>query len=149
MGEKSRCARFRFGFGDLFTIRVAGNVVTPYGVGSMEYAQHHLRTPVYIVLGHEGCGAVTAAMLPQEKRAQEPSGVRDLLELVHVGNVDPNADPNTQLASAVEANVANSARKIAQLDPQKEGFRLMEDEILVSAVYELSTGRVRILERHQ
>ena len=56
---------FDVGFGDLFVIRVAGNVVTRYGIGSMEYAQHHLRTPLYIVLGHEGCGAVTGAMLPK------------------------------------------------------------------------------------
>jgi carbonic anhydrase len=47
---------FDQGFGDLFTIRVAGNVVTRYGIGSMEYAQQHLRTPLFMVLGHEGCG---------------------------------------------------------------------------------------------
>lgn len=139
---------FDQGFGDLFTIRVAGNVVTRFGIGSMEYAQHHLRTPLYIVLGHEGCGAVTAALSPEEKRKTEPKGVRELLQLVHVGKVDPKADAKSKVASAVEANVRHATRMIRELDPKAEGFQMREGEMLVSAVYELSTGRVRILERH-
>ena len=140
---------FDVGFGDLFVIRVAGNVVTRYGIGSMEYAQHHLRTPLYIVLGHEGCGAVTAAMLPKSKRAQEPKGVRQLLDLVHVGKVDPKANAGEKVAAAVEANARHSAKQLLELDPQEEGFHLRKDEMIVSAVYELSTGRVRVLEKHR
>jgi carbonic anhydrase len=139
---------FDQGFGDLFTIRVAGNVVTRYGIGSMEYAQHHLRTPLFMVLGHEGCGAVTAAMLPKEKREEEPKGVRELLDLVHIGEVAPKADAKSKVASAVEANVRHSTRTILGLDPRAEGFRKRANEMLVSAVYELSTGRVRILDKH-
>ncbi len=138
---------FDQGFGDIFTIRVAGNVVTRYGIGSIEYAQHHLRTPLFMVLGHEGCGAVTAAMLPKEKRDQEPKGVRELLDLVHTGHPDPTAGKESQLAAAVAANVRNSATKLKELDPRVEGFQLRETDVLVSAVYELSTGRVRILDR--
>ena len=138
---------FDVGFGDLFVIRVAGNVVTRYGIGSMEYAQHHLRTPLYIVLGHEGCGAVTAAMLPKSERDQEPKGVRQLLDLIHVGKVDPKADAGAKVATAVEANARHSAKQIMELDVKEEGFHLRKDEMVVSAVYELSTGRVRILEK--
>ena len=140
---------FDVGFGDLFVIRVAGNVVTRYGIGSMEYAQHHLRTPLYMVLGHEGCGAVTAAMLPKSKRDQEPKGVRQLLDLVHVGKVDPKADAKAKVAAAVEANVRHSAMQIMELDVTEEGFQLHENEMVVSAVYELNTGRVRILDKHR
>ena len=140
---------FDVGFGDLFAIRVAGNVVTRYGIGSMEYAQHHLRTPLYIVLGHEGCGAVTAAMLSEEQREQEPKGVRQLLDLVDVGPVDPDADEKSRLTAAVEANVRHSVNQLKTLDPKDEGFQLRNDEMIVAAVYELSTGRVRILEKHQ
>jgi carbonic anhydrase len=136
---------FDVGFGDLFVIRVAGNVVTRYGIGSMEYAQHHLRTPLYIVLGHEGCGAVTAAMLPKSKRDQEPKGVRQLLDLVHVGKVDPKA----KVAAAVEANARHSAKQLLELNSKEEGLQFHKDEMVVSAVYELSTGRVRILEKHR
>jgi carbonic anhydrase len=102
-----------------------------------------------MVLGHEGCGAVTAAMLPEEKRTEEPKGVRQLLDLVCVGNVDPKADAKSKVASAVEANVRNSTRAILDLNPKVEGFHMRDGEMLVSAVYELSTGRVRILEKHQ
>ncbi len=139
---------FDVGFGDLFVIRVAGNVVTRYGIGSMEYAQHHLRTPLYMVLGHEGCGAVTAAMLPKSKRDQEPKGVRELLDLVHIGKVDPKADAKAKVAAAVEANARYSAKQLLELDPKEEGFHLRKNEMIVSAVYELSSGRVRILEKH-
>ena len=114
----------------------------------MEYAQHHLETPLYVVLGHEGCGAVTAAMLPKEKRDKEPKGVRELLDLVHIGEVDPNADAKRRLTSAVEANARNSAQQIINLDPDKEGFKINKGEMLVTAVYELETGRVRILDKH-
>ncbi len=144
---------FDQGFGDLFSIRVAGNVVTRYGIGSMEYAQHHLHTPLFMVLGHEGCGAVTAAMLPKEQREAEPKGVRQLLDLVEIGKVDSRASEKSQLAQAVDANVRNSAKQLHQLDAKAEGFQIRKGNMLVSAVYELSTGRVRILdklhEKHQ
>ncbi len=137
---------FDQGFGDLFAIRVAGNVVTRYGIGSMEYAQHHLQTPLFMVLGHEGCGAVSAALMPKEKRDKEPKGVRELLDLVEIGDVDPTADAKTRLGSAVEANAKHSAKQIMNVDPDEEGFQVRDTEMLITAVYELSTGRVRILE---
>jgi len=140
---------FDQGFGDLFTIRVAGNVVTRYGIGSIEYAQHHLRTPLFMVLGHEGCGAVSATLLPKEQRDKEPKGVRELLDLVEVGSVDPQADARSKLASAVEANVRNSFRQLVEIDPQAEGLHFLPSELTVAAVYEISTGRVRILETYR
>lgn len=138
---------FDQGFGDIFAIRVAGNVVTRYGIGSLEYAQHHLRTPLYMILGHEGCGAVTAALLPKQKRDEEPKGVRELLDLVNVGTLDPNLDDKQRLVKAVEANARNSTQELLNLDPDEEGFKPREDEMMVTAVYEISTGRVRILEK--
>src|SRR6478736_5875382 len=53
---------FDVGFGDLFVIRVAGNVLGPSIVGTLQYAGTHLHTPLFVVLGHEGCGAVAAAL---------------------------------------------------------------------------------------
>src|SRR3954467_11718579 len=52
---------FDAGFGELFVVRVAGNVLSPGVAGSMQYALEHLRTPLFVVLGHTGCGAVSAA----------------------------------------------------------------------------------------
>src|SRR5256885_6595714 len=53
---------FDAGLGELFVIRVAGNVLSPEVAGSMQYAGSHLHTPLFVVLGHEGCGAVAAAL---------------------------------------------------------------------------------------
>ena len=62
---------FDQGFGDLFIIRVAGNVLGADERGTIAYAVDHLHTPLILVLGHEGCGAVTAAMLPEEEKHKE------------------------------------------------------------------------------
>src|SRR3982750_3705257 len=53
---------FDAGFGELFIVRVAGNVISPEVMGTLQYAGVHLRTPLFVVLGHEGCGAVAAAL---------------------------------------------------------------------------------------
>ncbi len=63
---------FDQGFGDLFVIRNAGNVVMEDVMGSIEYAAIHLHTKLVVVMGHEGCGAVTAALKSREERAKEP-----------------------------------------------------------------------------
>lgn len=63
---------FDQGFGDLFVIRVAGNVIGEEVAGSLQYAVHHMRTPMLVVLGHEGCGAVTAAVQALRGRHDEP-----------------------------------------------------------------------------
>src|SRR3954453_7779196 len=53
---------FDAGFGELFIVRVAGNVISPEVMGTLQYAGVHLRTPLFVVLGHDGCGAVSAAV---------------------------------------------------------------------------------------
>ena len=64
---------FDQGFGDLFIVRVAGNIVSASVLGSLQYAAAHLRTPLFLVLGHEGCGAVQAA-LAMKLRGGEGAG---------------------------------------------------------------------------
>src|SRR5262245_7956087 len=53
---------FDAGFGELFIIRVAGNVISPEVMGTLQYAAMHLKTPLFLVLGHQGCGAINAAL---------------------------------------------------------------------------------------
>ena len=69
---------FDQGFGDLFVIRIAGNVISADVEGSLQYAEHHLHVPLLVVLGHEGCGAVTAALDAKFKRAREPERIEAL-----------------------------------------------------------------------
>ncbi|MDQ3754396.1 MAG: hypothetical protein M3371_06660, partial [Acidobacteriota bacterium] len=70
------------GLGSLFITRVAGNIIEPGTAGSIEYGVQHLKSHVVVVMGHEGCGAVKAAMLPAEKRRAEPESVRFLLDRI-------------------------------------------------------------------
>lgn len=64
---------FDASFGELFIVRVAGNVISAEILGSIQYAGTHLRTPLFVILGHEGCGAVQAAIEHKLKRAQHHS----------------------------------------------------------------------------
>lgn len=137
---------FDAGFGELFIIRVAGNVVSPEIMGTLQYAGVHLRTPLFVVLGHEGCGAVTAALASLRKGAREPERIALLLENIAPGlrDVPHGPSPQEQLRAAVEANVRWSMHQV--LETPEARARAAEGIMkLVGAVYELETGRVRFL----
>jgi len=137
---------FDAGFGELFIIRVAGNVVAPEVLGTLQYAGVHLRTPLFVVLGHEGCGAVQAALAAKRQGMRERSRIARLLENIMPGLEDIDADlsPQAQMATAVEANVRWSMHQI--LETPEARVRAAEGVMkLVGAVYELTTGRVRFL----
>lgn len=137
---------FDAGFGDLFIVRVAGNVMSPEVIGSWQYAAVHLKTPLFVVLGHEGCGAVQAALAAKFKGARERARIRKLLESITPGLRDIRADlsADAQMRAAVEANVRWSIRQVLETPEGKA--RVREGVLkLVGAVYELTTGRVRFL----
>ena len=137
---------FDAGFGELFIIRVAGNVVSPEVLGTLQYAAVHLGTPLFVVLGHEGCGAVQAALAAKFQGARDRSRIERLLENITPGLDDINAEstPEAQLQAGVEANVRWSMRQLLETPEAKA--RAAEGVLkLVGAVYELTTGRVRFL----
>jgi len=137
---------FDAGFGDLFIIRVAGNVISPEVAGSMQYASMHLKTQLLVVLGHEGCGAVQAALAAKFHGARERSRIALLLERLLPGlkDIDPLLPHEQQLERAVEANVRWSMRQI--LESPEAQARLPDNRIkLVGAVCEIATGHVRLL----
>jgi len=70
---------FDTGFGELFVVRVAGNVMSAEVMGSLQYAGVHLHTPLFVVLGHEGCGAVQAALAMKLHGARERSRIEVVL----------------------------------------------------------------------
>ncbi len=137
---------FDQGFGDLFVIRVAGNVIDTDVVGSIQYAVRHLKTRLLVVLGHEGCGAVTATLAAIDGTAHEPRFVEALAKRIEPGLVglDPSLTGDARLSAAVEANVRWSEKQLASID---EGKKALEEKavMLVGAVYDLKTGRVRFL----
>ncbi|MDH4130482.1 MAG: carbonic anhydrase [Gemmatimonadota bacterium] len=138
---------FDAGFGELFVVRVAGNVLGPSILGTLQYAGAHLHTPLFVVLGHEGCGAVQAALAAKFEGARHKARIEVLLEniLPSLEGLDGTAPPDVLLRSAVEANVRGTIRTLLETPEAKA--RAAEGVMkLVGAVYELETGRVRFLE---
>src|SRR3954447_9954473 len=79
---------FDAGFGELFIVRVAGNVVSPEVMGTLQYAAVHLHTPLFVVLGHEGCGAVQAAVAAKFEGSRERRRIALLLKRILPGLED-------------------------------------------------------------
>jgi carbonic anhydrase len=132
--------------GELFVIRVAGNVFSPEIAGSLQYAGAHLRTPLFVVLGHEGCGAIGAALASKHGGAQFGSRIELLLASIIPGLpvLDPGLSPEERLARAVANNVRWTVRQI--LESPEGQARVAEGRMkIVGAVYEIETGRVRFL----
>ena len=138
---------FDAGFGELFIVRLAGNVLSPEVAGTLQYAGVHLKTPLFVVLGHEGCGAVQAALALKFQGARERSRIEVLLGSVLPGldGVDSTLPPEAQLAAAVEANVRWTMRQILET-PEAQARQAEGVMRLVGAVAEISTGRVRFLD---
>jgi carbonic anhydrase len=139
---------FDQGFGDLFVIRLAGNVIAPGVFGSIQYAHLHLGTSLLVVLGHDGCGAVAAALASRFHEAEHPERIRQVLELIEPGlaGVDPALAAEHRLRAAVEANVRWSLRQVRESPEARRAFAEQRRVMLVGAVYELTTGRVRWLD---
>ena len=138
---------FDANFGELFIILVAGNVISPEVMGSMQYAGAHLQTPLFVVLGHEGCGAVKAAVSSKLDAIEHRSRIQILVDNILPGlpEFDPQASPHEHLAQAVEANVRWSMHQLLETPEAKSAVQ-EERAKLVGAVYEIASGNVRFLQ---
>ena len=137
---------FDQGLGDLFAVRVAGNVAGGDERGSLQYAVAHLHVPLVVVLGHERCGAVTAALEPESERAKEADGIQELVARIepNLKTVPPSGNEAERVRQAVEANVRGSLQQLGEAAVLKE--KIASGEIrLVGAVYDLGSGRVHWL----
>ena len=137
---------FDTGLGELFVVRVAGNIFSPEVAGSLQYAGSHLQTPLFVVLGHEGCGAIDAALATKHEGEQFRSRIQILLQSILPGipDFDPQHSPEDRLSRAVESNVRWTVRQI--LDSPEGQARAAEGRMkVIGAVYEIETGRVRLL----
>ena len=137
---------FDAGFGELFIVRVAGNVISAEIMGTLQYAGVHLHTPLFVVMGHRGCGAVGAALEGKQRGASHPDRIALLLEAIYpaLERIDLTLPPEDLFDSAVEANVRWSMRQVLETPEAKA--RLKQGTFkLVGAVYDLETGRVRFL----
>jgi carbonic anhydrase len=137
---------FDAGFGELFVIRVAGNVLGPTILATLQYAGLHLRTALFVVLGHEGCGAVEAALAWKFEGTEQKSRIQSLIADIVPGldHLGPRLGP-AQLSLAVEANVRHTVKRLRDT-PEAQARGADRTMRLVGAVYEIETGRVRFLD---
>lgn len=138
---------FDASFGELFVVRVAGNVLGPSILGTLQYAGSHLQTSLFVVLGHEGCGAVEAAIGCRFHGARHGSRIEVLLENIvpALEGLDGSLPVDRLLRDAVEANVRHTVRTLRQT-PEAQAREHEGVMKLVGAVYELQTGKVRFLD---
>nr|WP_295667828.1 carbonic anhydrase [Sphingomonas sp.] len=139
---------FGAGLGELFIVRSAGNNVDTAGMGSIEYSVAVLGVPLIVVLGHDKCGAVSAAIDVATKDARFPGSIGRMIEPIvpAVLAAQRSTSDGTLLAKSIDENVRRVVERLRKfselmlLDPQKTGALMV-----VGAVYSLSTGEVRWL----
>jgi carbonic anhydrase len=143
---------FDQGLGDLFVIRVAGNIVAPSQIGSVEFAAEQFKTRLVVVLGHTGCGAINAT-IEQLKRPVEMQSrnLRAIVDRVRP-SVEPllatplRDDPQALVSNAVRANVRASATNLRHGSELLEQLIERDGLLVVGAEYSLETGVVEFFE---
>ena len=139
---------FDQGLGDLFVIRVAGNIVAPSQIGSVEFAATTFATRLVVILGHSQCGAIHATLeqlqTPNEIRSRKLRFIVDLIRPSIESLLDQGFGDDTDalVARAVRANVRTSSEQMRHGSPILEDLERNEGLIIVSAEYSLETGVV-------
>jgi carbonic anhydrase len=132
---------FDAGIGDLFDIRVAGNIVTPEVLGSIEYAVFQLNTPLIVVLGHERCGAITATV----KGGKLPGSIGTLVAAIQPG-IDFGAGfSDESIEKAVVANVSYQIKTLKRNSPLIVERISRKKLQIVGGRYDLDSGQVEII----
>lgn len=132
---------FDQGLGDLFTVRVAGNILDAASLGSLEYAVEHLHTPVIVVLGHEKCGAVSAAV----SGGHAPGHIHAVVEAIAPAVRETKGQAGDAVENAVCANVQAVVKQLQAAAPiLAEHVRTGKLKV-IGARYDLDTGKVDVL----
>ena len=139
---------FDQGVGDLFVVRVAGNVVTGAGAsvkGSIEYAIAELNAPLILVLGHSNCGAVKAAIKHIDQKDSLPGAIKELVELIKPAVSKANTETGDLLDNAIRDNVVVGVERLKALDPIVAP-KVREGTVkVVGGVYDLKSGKVTMI----
>ena len=143
---------FDQGLGDLFVIRVAGNVVAPSGVGSVEFAVERFGVQLVVVLGHTRCGAIDATLEVLARPDQPQSrGLRSIVDRVRPAieglvAADPGRDRTRLVQEAVRANIRASVNQLRHGSEILERLVLAARVQVVGAEYALDSGEVTFLD---
>lgn len=133
---------FDQGLGDVFTIRVAGNISSPDVLGSIEYAVEHVGVPLVIVLGHEKCGAVSAAMAG----GKENNHIDTLVDAIRPVVAEAKKDAKDPVDAAVRLNVQHVVGQLEHSEPTLARAVAAGHLKIVGAYYSLDRGSVTLLE---
>ncbi|HZR20682.1 MAG TPA: carbonic anhydrase [Verrucomicrobiae bacterium] len=140
---------FDVGVGDIFVVRVAGNVIGGAGVsvkGSIEYAVAELNVPLILVLGHSGCGAVKSAIKHIDDRDALPGAISGLVELIKPAVAMSKGIPGDPLENAVRKNVEIGVERLQGLEPIVAP-RVKDHKLRVcGGVYDLQNGAVTMVD---
>lgn len=134
---------FGRGLGELFIVRNAGNTLSTTALGSIEYAVAVLKVPLIVIMGHEACGAVKAAMDVVEKNARFPGAIDNMIEPIIPAVLEARGQKGDPFQNAVRQNVRRTVRMLREdtdellLKPQRSGALKV-----VGAYYALDTGKV-------
>lgn len=132
--------------GDLFVVRVAGNFVTPDGLGSLEYGAAVLGTKAIMVLGHSSCGAIKATIEALQKGNTLPGHIADLVRAIKPGIEAVMKEPGPDLEQrAVIANVRYTVEQLKQATPILSEMIAKKQLSVVGGVYDLATGKVTMV----
>jgi methyl-accepting chemotaxis protein len=140
---------FDCGIGEIFGIRVAGNVCNTDEIGSVEYGVEHLHTPLLVVLGHTHCGAVTAVATDAELHGNIPPLVKNIKAAVaRAQKQNPHIHGKDLVPAAVKANVWQGIDDLMKVSPTTRELVKNGGLKVIGAIYNLETGRVDWLGEH-
>lgn len=141
---------FDQGLGDLFVVRVAGNVVGESGLGTLEYGTEHLDVRLIVVMGHEGCGAVAAALMGEAELSREPENLRRLIARIQpsVEGLPPIRDKKARMREAVLNNVRHQVALLRE-QPVIQAAEARGQIRVIGAYYEIGSGAVDFLTQEE
>ncbi len=143
---------FDQGLGDLFVIRVAGNIVAPSQIGSVEFAAERYRTKLVVVLGHSQCGAILATLeelkRPNENQSRHLKSIVDRIRpsVATLLDTDLKHDHDALVHQSVRANIRASVNQLRHGSELLENLLLTEGLLVVGAEYSLETGAVEFFD---
>jgi carbonic anhydrase len=128
--------------GDIFTVRVAGNIADDPGIGSMEYAVEHFGTPLIVVLGHQRCGAVAATIEAMKAGVTPPPHIESLVAALKPAVEAAKGMPGDLLENAIRANVRQTVAALRSSHPVLAEAVAKHRLEIIGAEYQLASGRV-------
>ncbi|MFL6513646.1 MAG: carbonic anhydrase, partial [Chthoniobacterales bacterium] len=133
---------FDVGLGDIFVVRTAGQALDPTDIGSIEYAVAHLGTSLIVVLGHQSCGAVAAAV----SGANETGNIPNVLKAINPAVAETKSQPGDPVDNAVRANAVDVAKHLQTTGPIMPSHVQSGKLRIIPARYDLDSGKVELLK---